>query len=99
MADVFRTFALGCDRLVDDDAQGMPVDEVEAAHAGEDVETSVDGDGHHGELQRVGKLEGSAAEHSHMAGEGASTLGEDAERGAAGEGLLGIRHRLQDGAA
>ena len=99
MAHVFRPFALGDDGLVDDDAEGMAVDEVEAAHAGQDVETAVDGDGHHGQLQCVGELEGSAAEHSHMAGEGAGTLGEDAERGTAGEGLAGIRHRLQDGAA
>ena len=44
----------------------MPVDEVEAFHTWQDVETTVDGQRNHGQLQLVGQGEGSFLEMGHV---------------------------------
>ena len=45
---IVRAFADGGDGSVDDHAEGMPRDETEAAHAGQEVETAVESDGYDG---------------------------------------------------
>lgn len=44
----------GGDRWMDDHSQGMPRDEVEALRAWQQLEATVDGDRHNGELERIG---------------------------------------------
>lgn len=97
--DMLRTPARRRDGRMDNDAQRMPIDEVEAPGTGKDVETAVDGDGHDGKLQGIGELEGTAAEGAHVSVVGTGTFGEDAERGSAGKGFSRVSHRLQYGTA
>ena len=77
----------------------MPRDETEAAHAGQEVETAVESDGHDGQLEGVGELEGTAAEVAHVARETTGALGEDGERGAALQAGLGGAHGVDDALA
>ena len=82
----------------------MTVDEVEALHARENVIRTVDCHRDDRQIQLGGQLEGSLAEHPHMAGERAGTFGKDDERRAAAEGIAGavvgflnlLRPRLVD---
>ena len=66
------------DRLVDGELHRMPCSP--AACARHDVERTVDGQRHHGQLQLVGQQESAATEGSHVACERARALWEDDER-------------------
>ena len=49
--DILGSFADGVDRLVDSQAQGMPVDEIkEPLCTRQDIEGAVDGQGNNGQL-------------------------------------------------
>ena len=48
--DVFLPFADGRDGLVDDKAERMPMNEIEASHAGQYIKRTVNRDGDDGKL-------------------------------------------------
>lgn len=97
--DIVGTFTLRIKGLVDDETEGMALDKGKALLARQNVEGAIDGHRDNGELQAVGKLETTATEEAHVTGEGASTLGEDAEGGTSAENIACINHRLGNGAA
>ena len=96
-ADVLGAVRGGEDGLVDDEAHGVAVDKVDAGHAGEHVERTVDGEGDDRQLQLVGQLERALAEQAHVAGEAAGAFGEDDERCAALQGAAGVVDGFLDG--
>ena len=75
---------------MDDEAEGMPGEEGDVAMARQDVVGAIDGDWHKGQLEFVGQEETSATEGAHGAAEGACPLGEDGERDASLEHLMGL---------
>ena len=79
------TLAFGRDGSMDDEAEFVPCDKVEASLTGQDIETSVDGDGHDGQSELVGQLEGTATKLCHVPREGACSFGKDDERHAVTE--------------
>ena len=78
--DVFLPFADGRDGLVDDKAERMPMNEIEASHAGQYIERTVNRDGDDRKLQVVCQLKCAFAEESHVPGESSGAFGEDNER-------------------
>lgn len=97
--DVVCPLALGIEGLVNDEAEGMALDEGEALLTRQDVEGAVDGHRDDGELEGVGKLKTAAAEEAHVACEGAGSLGENAERGSALKDAASVDHSLGNGSA
>lgn len=84
---------------MDDHAERMPRDKAETTHTGEEIETTIEGDGDDGELQGVGQLEGAAAEVAHVAGKGASPFGKHGQRSAALQVGFGGAHGVDDALA
>ena len=78
--NVLRTLSFGSNRCMDNETKRVPGNEIDASLTGENVEAAVDGDGHYGQPQLVGQLEGTAAELGHAPVEGACSLGENSQR-------------------
>lgn len=66
--------------LMDGETQWMPDGISEITRAWHYVERTIDGKRTYGQLQFIGKHEGTAAKLPHVTGEGAGTLGKDHER-------------------
>ena len=85
--DVVVAFPYGIDRLMNGELQGMPIHEMAVTHARHDVERTVDGERYNRQLEFVGQSKGTTTEASHVAGEGASALGEYGQTDAILEGV------------
>ena len=92
-----RALAFGHDGSMDDEAEFVPRDEVEASLTGQDIEAAVDGDGHDGQSELVGQLEGTATKLCHVPREGAGSFGKDDERHAVAKDLSALFVGLVDG--
>ena len=98
MLDVVAALAYRHDGLVDGQLQRMPCHPLHVAHPWHHVKRAVDGEGHNGQLDVVGKHEGATLEHSHVTRERACSLGEHHERHASLKGAASLVVSLADAA-